>query len=353
MIFDEKGHNQLYDNLKVNNDLKKEMLKACEKAQNNSSLRKDEISIRRNAKMKKKKLYGTMVKNVSVAVVSVALSGAIIVGALNQVKKNNVKSSSLAGGMESIEVTTDTVTKVTEATTEEITEQSTAYEESKQESTHDESTSGEDKAIKKAVEEFSANEKLWKPVFNDISETPSYTMTDLDHNGNPEVIVATMAGSAKNTYMHIYELVDGKIVDRNEDGGMGPEAAFSLPDITTVDELSTYFDGGRYVYIAPDYLPIREAESSTDYEYKNAFLLENGFFGNNTIATKKTVNGKITFTDHNGKEITEKEFNDADKTMYSEENGYKSSITKIKWTDLSNGNMELYDCYKVFAGEEN
>ena len=285
---------------------------------------------------------------------SIALSGAIIAGALNQVRKNNVKNSVAAGGKETVEVTTDTVTKVTEATTEPITEVSTAYEESTQESKHDETTYGDDKAIKSAVQEFSANEDAWKYVFADGSGISYYTMTDLDHNGNPEVIVATIAGSARNTYMHIFELEDGKIVDRIEDGGMGPNVAFSLPDITSVEELPTYYDGARYAYVALDYLPIKEAESNTEYEFKDAFILENGFFGNNVIATKKTENGKITYTDHNEKEIKENEYEKADEIMYSKERGYERTITKIKWiTDLSDGNIELYDCYKVFAGEEN
>ena len=307
----------------------------------------------------KKYKYNDMIKNVSVAAVSIVLSGALIVGAINHVKEKNVKSSSPTMGKGTIEVTTDGVTKVVETTSEfesetETFEETTEIKETKevQETKETKENIYDDKAIKSAVEQFTANEKLWKHVFDNTSGTPSYAMTDLDHNGNPEVIVAAMGGTTKNTYMHIYELVDGKIIDRIEDGGIGRESTFSLPDLMDLNKLTTYYDGARYVYVAPDNCPIIGDGKDIMYEHKNVFLLENGIFGNERIATKKTENGKISCTDRNNIEITEKEFNQADRIIYSEEEGYERSITYLKWTELTDGNKGLLDSYKTFLGIE-
>ena len=355
MIVGDEGRNQLYDNLVVDNNLKEDMKKRCMKIKNSSSLRTDEISIRRNQKMKRKNLYGTMVKNVSVAIVSVALSGLVIVGALNQIKKNNVSSGPKAGANQTIEVTKEGVTKITEVSTE--IEEST--EPKTEESTEVvESTYGNDKEIKSAIEQFSLNEDKWKNVFADSTGEVKYTMTDLDHNGNPEVIVGTVEGSGRYTRLHIYELVDGKPVDRIGDEANSATQPMSYPDLTLVDELPTYYNGARYIYIAPDYTTFKDGGEVTNYEDKQEFLLENGFFGNNSIAVKKTIGYEgtdATYTDSNKeKEITEDEFVKFDQIKYGESGEFEASVTKLKWvSELSDGNLELLDCYKVFAGEKN
>lgn len=353
MIFNDNGHNQLYDNLIVSDELKSDMLKACMEIQkNNSSLQKDELSLRRNKKMKKKSLYGSMIKYVSVAALSVALSGALIIGALNHIKKNNVGGNTSAVGKETIEITTDGVTKVVETTTEFESETETPEVTTEGK----EGMYGEDGDIESAIDQFQIYEDTWKKAFAGGTGEVKYAMTDLDHNGNPEIIVATNEGSGRYTKMKIFELVNGDVVERvqgeENDTTMLPE---TCPDITFVDELPTYYNGERYIYVASDITPIKDGGKTTVLDSKCEFILENGIFGCNVMATREYVEGdeaSSKYTDFNNNTITKNEFDNFDKNKYSENEGFKRSITKIKWTELTEGNIELKDSYKTFLGRE-
>lgn len=354
MIFNDNGRNQLYDNLVVNDELKSDMLKACMKIQKDSSLQKDSLSLRRNEKMKKKSLYGSMIKNVSVAVLSVALSGALIVGALNHIKKKNVGGGSPVVGKESIEVTTDGVTKVLETTTE--FESETEVETPEVTTEGKESMYGSDKDIKSAIDQFSGAEDVWKNVFAGGTGEVKYAMTDLDHNGDPEVIVATMEGSGRYTKMKVFELVKGDVVDRTQgdesNTAMGPG---TCPDITLIDELPTYYNGARYIYVASDITTVKDGGEVRNFEDKCEFLLENGTFGCNVMASKESTGYEDTnckYKDFNDKTITKDEFENYDKNKYNENEGFTRSVTKIKWTNLTDGNVELVDSYKTFLGRE-
>jgi len=376
----ENDNNEIYDNVHFSTESKErildELMKKIDEEFVDEDINEEDnvdytLKKRRNEKMKKKNLYGTMVRNVSVAAISIALSGALIFGALNHIKEKNVSGKSPAMGKETIEVTTDGVTKVVESTTEyesvteEVTEEITeAKTEETPENTPEESTEvskkslestyGSDKDIKGAIDQFNIYEDDWKHVFDGGTGEVKYAMTDLDHNGNPEIIVAKMEGSGHYTSMKIYELVDGEINERIQDDADPAISTRAYPDITQVDELATYYNGARYVYIASDYTIVKDGGNVTNLESKCEFLLENGNFGCNVIATRESegiegVNSK--YKDFNDNPITEDEFINCDQNKYTKD-GYKYMTTKIKWTDLSEGNTELKDSYKTFLGRE-
>ncbi|HAV90590.1 MAG TPA: hypothetical protein DCW44_04880 [Eubacterium sp.] len=361
----ENDNNEIYDNVHFSTESKErildELMKKIDEEFVDEDINEEDnvdytLKKRRNEKMKKKNLYGTMVRNVSVAAISIALSGALIFGALNHIKEKNVSGKSPAMGKETIEVTTDGVTKVLETTTEIESETETEAKTRTIEETKEvkESTYGDDKKINGLIDQFSIYEDTWKNVFSNGTGEVKYAMTDLDHNGNPEIIVATMEGSGHYTRMKIYELVDGEINERIQDDADPAISTMVYPDITQVDELATYYNEARYVYIAPDYTIVKDGGNVTNIESKCEFLLENGYFGCNVVATRESegnegVNSK--YKDFNDNPITEEEFINCDQNKYTKD-GYKYMTTKIKWTDLSEGNTELKDSYKTFLGRE-
>ena len=378
----ENDNNEIYDNVHFSTESKErildELMKKIDEEFVDEDINEEDnvdytLKKRRNEKMKKKNLYGTMVRNVSVAAISIALSGALIFGALNHIKEKNVSGKSPAMGKETIEVTTDGVTKVVESTTEyesateEVTEEITeAKTEETPENTPEESTEvskkslestyGSDKDIKGAIDQFNIYEDDWKHVFDGGTGEVKYTMTDLDHNKNPEIIVGTMEGSGKYTRLHIYELVNGEIVDRIGDESSTAVQPISYPDITETNELATYYDGARYIYFALDTTNYMDGEKFTINQTKCEFLLENGVFGCNATVTKEFAandENNCKCKDFNDNTITKEEFENYDKNKYSKEEGYTRSVTKLKWvTDLSAGNTDLLDCYKTFLGRE-
>lgn len=342
MFFDENRDNTLYENLVVNDDLKQQMFKACKEAQEKSS-RPDELSDRRERRSNKKNGYGTLIGNVSVAAVSICVSGLLIIAAVNQIGRNKGGSTpSIA--KDTTEYKTDN--KNTELNTDNQKETELV--------TSNENEYDEYKDIKDAIDQFDKYSGKWK---NLLSEDGSlygvkYTMTDLDHNGKPELIVTNVEGSMYRTNLHIFELVDGKMEERVI--LLDSELMMSLPDISLSDELVCYRDvqNDGYLYLGIDYFESREAEGIVKIESKVEFSLYEGMFDVTVRNTKTEQNNKTKYTDWDGKKITKNEYEKYDDKSMDENKSFEKSIVKLKWTDLKNGSQELLDCYKVFMNEE-
>lgn len=349
MFFGKTSGNTLYYNLIVNDDLKIKMLKACRKEQNTGSLLDyDELSQRRERKMKKNKVK-IWVKDLAVASFSLVLCGVLITAALNQIKKKNVGNDTQVLGKETVEVTTKGITKRVVETTSENDETESAVESSKAE----ESMYGEDKDIKSAIDQFDICEDVWKGVISDEAARygVKYTMTDLDHNGNPELIVSDVEGSGLYTKLHIFELVNGDPVERVTN--LSTECMEILPDISLQNELVTYHSkqNNSYSYMGIDLFESKEAEGIVKKEQKVLLTLEDGMFDVTPRASKTTIGDKIKYSSAVKNNVSANVYEDYDDELLDKSEDFEKTITKIKWIDIDKGTEELVDCYKTFMGE--
>ena len=204
---------------------------------------------------------------------------------------------------------------------------------------------GDNAAEKGQIEILLENDSLWRDAF----ANSFYTVTDLDHNGRLELIVATNEGTGQYTYMEVYE------VNESQDGIMScydgndiEGGQLDNPDLIIDGNLITFTNGHQYVYICSDYVHISAAES---LEYIDAFILENGIFGVNQMAEKHINGEEITYKSYpSEEEITEEEFNNISIDRYTPE-GYTRSETTFKWTQLTSGSdsVDLLDTYLAFA----
>ena len=117
--------NKIYESLKADAELKDKILKESIKTIKTVSLPgDDELSLRRNEKMKKKE-YGDAFKKVAIASFSLIATGGIIAGVINY-NNSNKQSAKIVGNNINTEFSTgdikeETTEKVTEAVTEETT----------------------------------------------------------------------------------------------------------------------------------------------------------------------------------------------------------------------------------------
>lgn len=338
MFFDGEKDNTLYDNLVVNDNLKEQMLKACMEAKSKELESSDELSERREKKRSGNSVYGNLFAYASIAIVSIVVSGLLIIAGIWKVKHNN------SGGV------TPRVGKEGETTTEKITETIKETEDNTVKETEKKDSYAD---IRSAVEQFSRYRNKWEHVFDEyIIETGiKYTMTDLDHNGNPELIISAILGDAQTSEVHIFELVDGKIYNCTE--GMSIENTMEMPDVTLVDEFVTYYDSTNniYYYECPDYMNIRGGKNPSSMEMSVIFKLCNGVFDVEGRQTKTEDNGEVIYRDAKNNVITEKDFNTLNDRIMCEKKGYEKIITKIQWTKLNKDIYELVDCYKTFLNE--
>ena len=114
MKFENNDKNRIYKSIKADSELKDKILKESIKTIKTVSLPgDDELSLRRNEKMKKKE-YGDMFKKVVVASLSLVATGAIVVGGVMLKFGGNSNGGNVAKN--TTEITTDN--KTTEKTTE-------------------------------------------------------------------------------------------------------------------------------------------------------------------------------------------------------------------------------------------
>ncbi|MCR5628682.1 hypothetical protein [Eubacterium sp.] len=356
MFFGKTSGNTLYYNLVVNDDLKIKMLKACREVQNTSSLLVyDELSQRRERKMKKSKVK-ILAKDLAVALFSLVISGVLITAALTHIKKKNVGNNSQVAGKETIEVTTQGITKrVIETTienkeTEAVEESTKSVDDSKE---GEESMYGEDKDIKAAIDQFDIYEDVWKGAISGEAARygVKYTMTDLDHNGNLELIVSDIEGSGLYTNLHIFELVKGDLVERVTN--LSNDCLEIIPDISLQNELVTYRSkkGNTYAYLGIDLYEGKEDGKTVKSEKKVLLSLEDGMFDVTPRASKTIVGDKVKYSSAIESIVSADVYENHDDELLDDSKDFEKSTTKIKWVDLEDGTQELLECYKTFMGE--
>lgn len=117
-------NNKFYEDLIATEKEKENMISECFKILDNESLAPDdEISLRRNEKMKQKE-YGEVIKKIAVASFSLIATGGIIAGVMNYNNSvNNQSGKSVVSNETTETVKKETTEKVTEETTEAMTDE--------------------------------------------------------------------------------------------------------------------------------------------------------------------------------------------------------------------------------------
>ncbi len=172
---------------------------------------------------------------------------------------------------------------------------------------------------------------LWMQAAEYAGDFCQYAVTDLDHNGRYEIIVAEVTGTGIYTYSSFYE------VNENYDGLNECETDFvegdSQPDIVS-DTLETYTDEqGRYFYAVYDWIRNGAAEY---YENVRELTLSDGRISTAPIAYRTTIYDEgvptVTCEDADGNAITEEEYESAAENYFV---GYSKSTTSIVWQEIS------------------
>lgn len=172
--------------------------------------------------------------------------------------------------------------------------------------------------------------EMWleEPEFAD--EVYRYAVTDLDHNGRYEVIVAHMGGTGLYTYSRFFE------VNEKYDGLEECRTEFlegdSQPDIIS-EKLVAYIDeNGKFHYAVYDSVKNGAAEY---YENVRELMLQDGEIKTNYIVSKSvTYNGEIpdvTCSDSEGNAITEAEYESGAERYFQ---GFQRNVISFGWQDV-------------------
>ena len=183
-------------------------------------------------------------------------------------------------------------------------------------------------AEQRALIESSRN--IWEP---DLSyETWFSAITDLDHNGRLEILLASLQGTGLYTWVDVWEVNENYSgLTHCEDNTREGEA---WPDIIK-DTITCYRDGasGRYTYFCEDYMRDGAAHYWTGLD---SFSLENGRIDVKTLASRDEVYNEqgastVHYYDANGAEIAMDAFNNTEQSAFA---GQEKGTLTLSWTQL-------------------
>ena len=186
---------------------------------------------------------------------------------------------------------------------------------------------------------------------DDANSFWNYMVTDLDHNGNLELIAAICKAPDYKTYAKVFEV--------------GPERdAFVECDLSVAenepfvdiicDSADTFYDktSDTWHYLFSEDF----TKSSTEhYAVKCSISLKDGYVKPASYATEfcETINGftAVTYQDLNGNIITPEEFNNAGTAAFK---GFDRSGTNFSWFTMKDAKSAavLTDSYNVFTGDK-
>ena len=177
-----------------------------------------------------------------------------------------------------------------------------------------------------------------------------YTVTDLDHDGSLEFIVAAQHPQDRSTNLKIWEISeDRKALNECR---LDIEADESFPDILT-DTADTYHntETDTWSYVLNDNIVLSNTEV---YAVKTAVTMKDGVVSYNPFAIEHTVIDSNNFrnvshTDMNGMAISPEQFNASAGNALV---GAERSNTAFEWlkSDELNTTSRLTDSYAVFTG---
>ena len=176
-----------------------------------------------------------------------------------------------------------------------------------------------------------------------------YTVTDLDHDGNLELIAASQHPQDRSTNLKVWEVS----ADRNSlsECSLAKDPEESFPDILT-DAADTFHDtaSNTWNYLVYDNVVISPTEV---YTSKSAFRLKDGVISYDAYAVERTlvVNGmrSVSHTDSSGIAISPEQYNAAGVNAFA---GQERSSTNFEWltADKADSLTNLIDSYAVFSG---
>lgn len=187
------------------------------------------------------------------------------------------------------------------------------------------------KSLSEQLQVIAECRDLWMQATEYAGDFCQYAVTDLDHNGRYEIIVADVTGTGIYTYSSFYE-VNESYNGLNECGTDFVEGD-SQPDIVS-DTLETYIDDqGHYFYAVYDLMKNGAAQY---YENVRALTLSDGRICTAPIAYRTTIYDEgvptVTCEDADGNTITEEEYESAAENYFA---GYSKSTTSVVWQQLS------------------
>ena len=171
---------------------------------------------------------------------------------------------------------------------------------------------------------------VWEPDLE--YETWFSAITDLDHNGRLEIMLASLQGAGLYTWVNVWEVNENYTGLTLCEDNTGEGEAW--PDIIK-ETLTAYRDpaSGRYTYYCEDYMRDGAAHYWTGLD---SFCLENGRIDVKTLASKDEVYNEqgtstIRYFDANGAEISEDAWNNAERNAFS---GQEPGTLSLSWTQL-------------------
>ena len=178
------------------------------------------------------------------------------------------------------------------------------------------------------------NRALW--AYTEFYDSPwFYTFTDLDHNGQMEVIAATTQGSGLFTYGRLYEVLPDSSGVRNcYHGNVEIEGPDDWPELIE-DSLPCYHDApnDRYYYACEGLA--RDGYAHQYYAWY-ALCLKNGVAEWELIASKNVDwddngNDTVECRDAQGNLITEQDYDIAVDRRFG---GMEKTIVPFNWTQV-------------------
>ena len=179
---------------------------------------------------------------------------------------------------------------------------------------------------------IAAHADLWKQNV-DYGQW-GYAVTDLDQNGQLEILAASLQGTGFYTYLNIYEVSEDSsgLTEVRQDRSEYESTA----DIMTETAAGFYDkEKGVYFYIFPDFVRNGYAENCL---FKRSVCLENGVWKEQTLAQKAAVcsdpeNCTFSFQDDSGQAISEEQFESIENTLFSE---LEEGMLRLHWNMTDN-----------------
>ena len=178
-----------------------------------------------------------------------------------------------------------------------------------------------------------------------------YAITDLDHNGRVEVLVASQHQADRSTTVKLWELSEK--MDSLVECSTKLEEGESFPDILS-DNADTYYDPatGAWSYLFYDNILLSENEGYTN---KCAVTLKDGSLSYQPLAIEHILvqNGQrtVSYMDPEGRTIEAEAFNNAGQQLFFGMDKVSSNFGWFRYEDAVDA-ATLSDSYAVFTGDK-
>lgn len=192
--------------------------------------------------------------------------------------------------------------------------------------------------IEKQIELFSQQRDIWMEEMDYANERFSFTVVDLDSDGQIELIVSNYGGTGHYTYSRFYKIdEEGMLKELQTNFTEGD----SQPDILDEDQI-TFFSSSsaeemHHYYIVYDL--IKEAPDSYVYRVSSLHISDNMVL-ETPLAIQRIVyegedfSANITSKDSNGNTLTEEEYDNYAESYYINM-GFTKNTAIFGWAEVN------------------